>query len=98
MRLSQVRTVIGEILVEDGVITREQLNMALKFQESARESGQTLVDSDVISAPMLELMLEVQLVEVIVDLGYADENEIYGPSRSSLMLGKPRNIQYLRYE
>ena len=98
MRLSQVRTVIGEILVEDGIITREQLNMALKFQESARESGQTLVDSDVISAPMLELMLEVQLVEILVDLGYADENEIDDPSRSNLMLGKPRNIQYLRYE
>jgi hypothetical protein len=47
---------------------------------------------------MLELMLEVQLVEILVDLGYADENEIYGTSRSSLMLGKPRSIQYLRYE
>ena len=84
MGLIEAMTPIGEILIEDGVISRDQLNMALTIQEPARKSGQVIVDSGAMSKGMFQLMLEVQLVEILVDLGYASEEEIYGPLRAGM--------------
>ena len=45
MGLIESMTPIGDILIEDGTISRDQLSMALLIQEPARKSGQILVDT-----------------------------------------------------
>lgn len=69
-------TPIGQILFEDGVISEEQLAMAIKIQEPARKSGQDLVQTGIISQGMLALMLEVQMLDILRELGYIDEEGI----------------------
>jgi len=80
------RKTIGEIVVERGIISRDQLNMAVKVQESARKSGEALVDLGVISPDEFESALELLLAEILVGLGYADERTIFGSSRISVVV------------
>ena len=86
MDLIENMTPIGDILIEDGTISRDQLGMALAIQEPARKSGQELVDTGVISKGMFQLMLEVLLTDILMDLGYASEEEIFGPLGSGMLL------------
>ena len=74
-------TMIGEILIARGRITRDQLNMAKKFQEPARKSGEVLVDDGIISSADLDIALGWQLAETIVGLGYAGERDVFGSLR-----------------
>ena len=74
-------TMIGEILIARGRITRSQLNMARKFQETARRSGETLVADGIISPEDLDIALGWQLAETIVGLGYATEKQVFGSLR-----------------
>jgi hypothetical protein len=75
---SKDSTTIGDILVDENIISSDQLNIALKLQETARTTGSELVDRGVISPYELRLALEVLLVDILIGLGYADEGEIYG--------------------
>jgi hypothetical protein len=77
---------IEEILVERGIISVNQLNMAVKIQEPARKSGEELVDLGVISPDEFEVALELLLAEILVGLGYADERDIFGSSRISVVV------------
>ena len=72
---------IGEVLVECGVISRNQLNMAMKLLEPGRKSGEELVEIGVISSDELEVALELVLAEILVGMGYADEIDVFGSSR-----------------
>jgi len=64
---------LGEILIEDGIISRGQLNIALKIQAPARTTGSELVRLGVISACELYIALEALLAKILIALGYADE-------------------------
>jgi len=75
------QTMIGEILVARGHITRSQLNMAIRLQETARSSGEMLVADGTISSKEFDIALGWQLAEVIVGLGYAEEREVFGSLR-----------------
>lgn len=83
MNLSK-QMMIGEILIMRGIITRNQLNMAKKFQEPARKCGETLVDNGVISPNALDIALGWQLAEALVGLGYAREKDVFGSLRISV--------------
>lgn len=72
---------LGDMLVRDGIISKDQLKIALKLQEPARVSGGELVGMGVISPCEFRLYLEVLLADIIMGLGYADEREIYGSSK-----------------
>ena len=78
------QTMIGEILIARGAITRDQLKMAQKFQEPARKLGESLVDDGLISPGNLDIALGWQLAEAIVGLGYASEREVFGSLRISV--------------
>jgi len=85
--MQRVKRTIGEILVERGMISRKQLNMAIKIQEPGRKSGEALVELGIISPDEFEAILELQLAEILVGLGYADEEDIFGSSRTSVSMG-----------
>lgn len=68
---------LGEILIEDGIISRGQLNIALKIQAPARITGSELVRLGVISACELYVALEALLANILMALGYADERELF---------------------
>ena len=78
------QAMIGEILIARGAITRDQLKMANKFQESARKLGETFVDDGLVSPKDLDIALGWQLAEAIVGLGYASEREVFGSLRVSV--------------
>ena len=71
------KTVLGEILVEDMIISRDQLNMALRLIEPARLSGKELVKIVVISPCDLYIALESLLADTLMELGYTDERDIF---------------------
>lgn len=75
------KTALGEILIEDGVITRSQFKTAMKIQEPARITGEELVNLGVISSLEFEMALELQFAELLVGLGYVDENQMFGTLR-----------------
>ena len=79
------RGTIGEILIENGMISRGQLCLALKMQESARMSGEALVNLGIISQGDLEITLEILLAELLVGLGYADEKAVFGSLRTGVV-------------
>ncbi len=79
-----MQTMIGEILIARGAITRDQLKMAKKFQEPARKLGESLVDDGLVSSSSLDIALGWQLAEAIVGLGYASEREVFGSLRISV--------------
>ncbi len=79
------QTMIGEILVARGRITRSQLSMAKKLQETACITGEMLVADELISSEDLDIALGWQLAETIVGLGYADEREVFGSLRISVV-------------
>ena len=85
MRRSEMKTV-GEILVERGMISRGQLNLATKIQEPGRKSGEALVDLGVMSSSEFEVVLDLMLAEILVGLGYANERDIFGSSRISVIM------------
>jgi len=72
---------IGDILVEDGTISKSQLDTAIKLRESGQMSAGALFDEGMISPEEMEIALELQLAEIIVALGYADEQQIFGTLR-----------------
>lgn len=74
-------TMIGEIMIARGHITRSQLNMAKKFQETAQRSGEALAADGIISPEDLDVALGWQLAETIVGFGYAGEKEVFGSLR-----------------
>jgi CheY-like chemotaxis protein len=76
---------IAEILLERGIVTRTQLNMAMRFQGTGRRLGEELAALGIISGDEFETALELQLAEMLVDLGYADEEDIF--SCYALQLG-----------
>lgn len=78
------QTMIGEILIARGAITKNQLKMAQKFQEPARKLGESLVDDGLVSPNSLDVALGWQLAETIVGLGYASEKEVFGSLRISV--------------
>lgn len=80
-------TMIGEILIARGRITRSQLNMAKRLQETARRSGETLVADGIISSKEFDIALGWQLAEAIVGLGYAGEREVFGSLRIGVAKG-----------
>ena len=79
------QTMIGEILIARGAITKDQLKMALKFQEPARRLGEALMDDGFVSSSNLDIALGWQLAEAIVGLGYASEREVFGSLRISVV-------------
>ncbi len=78
-------TMIGEILIARGTITRSQLKMARKFQGPARKLGKALVDDGIMSSSNLDIALGWQLAEAIVGLGYASEKEVFGSLRINVV-------------
>lgn len=70
------KKILGEILVEHGVISRSQLKAAMKLQESERRLGDALIQRKVVSRSELKAALDLQLEEILVDLGYADQEDI----------------------
>jgi response regulator RpfG family c-di-GMP phosphodiesterase len=70
------RKTLGEILVEHRVISRNQLEAAMKLQESERRLGDALIQRRVVSRSELKAALDLQLEEILVDLGYADREDI----------------------
>ena len=78
------QTMIGEILIARGAISRKQLKMAQKFQEPAQKLGAALLDDGIISSSHLDMALGWQLAETIVGLGYASEKEVFGSLRISV--------------
>ena len=81
------QTMIGEILIARGAITREQLKMAKKFQETARKQGEALVDDGLVTPSTLDIALGWQLAETIVGLGYATERDVFGSLRVGVAKG-----------
>ena len=77
---------IGEVLVECGVISRSQLNMAMKLLEPGRKSGEELVEIGVISSDELEVALELVLAEILVGMGYVNEIDVFGSSRTKVAI------------
>jgi hypothetical protein len=77
---------IGEVLVECGVISRSQLDMAMKLLEPGRKTGEELLGIGIISSDELEAALELLLAEILVGMGYADEIDIFGSSRTRVVL------------
>ena len=71
------KTALGEILVEEGIISRDQLNIALKIQAPALVTGRELVKLGVVSACELYIALEALLANILIDLGYADERGLF---------------------
>ena len=84
MNLSK-HTMIGEILISRGLVSREQLNMTKKLHEPARESGNALVADGIISSEELDIALGWQLAETIVGLGYASERDVFGSLRINVI-------------
>ena len=82
-------TMIGEILISRGLISRDQLNMAKRLQEPARESGNALVADGIISPDELDIALGWQLAEAIVGLGYAGERDVFGSLRINVVNAIP---------
>lgn len=80
MNLSK-QLMIGELLIMRGIISRNQLNMAKKFQEPARKMGEALVADGLVSSKDLDVALGWQLAEALVGLGYASEREVFGSLR-----------------
>ena len=74
-----------EILLERGVISKNQLNMAMKIQEPGRKSAEELVNLGIITSDEMEMVLELQLAEILVGLGYADERSVFGSLRISVV-------------
>lgn len=77
---------IGEVLMECGVISGGQLNVAMKLLEPGRKSGEELVDIGIISSDELEAALELVLAEILVGMGYADEIDVFGSSRIRVVI------------
>ncbi|MBD3182527.1 hypothetical protein GF312_09560 [Candidatus Poribacteria bacterium] len=69
---------LGESLVEDGIITRNQLNIAMMIQDASRKSGEAIVKSGKLSAAEFKITMEAQLADIIMGLGYASEEDIFG--------------------
>ena len=69
---------VGEILVQQGTISRSQLVMVMSIMEPARKSGEALLDAGIVSEDEFEAALDLLLADIVVGLGYADEKEIFG--------------------
>lgn len=73
---------IGRILIEYGMISEDQLSEALRLQESDQKRlGEILVGLGTISPNDVNLALDLQkhgrrLPEILLDLGYSDEESI----------------------
>ena len=80
MKLTE-RDTVGNILLERGQISRSQLDMALKVQEPGRKSAEFLEATGIITRDELAVILEWQLGETIVGMGYADERSVFGELR-----------------
>ena len=52
---------VGNILIQRGAISRDQLNMAIKLRETAQKSGEALVKLGAMSQNDLEAALEMLL-------------------------------------
>jgi len=87
MKLTDGNT-IGDILIERGLISKSQLDMALKVQEPGRKSAESIALIGLISSDELAIIFEWQLGETIVGLGYADEKSVFGALRIGVV---PRN-------
>ena len=67
---------IGEVLVERGLISREQLNTAMKLQESEKQPGDEPAIPSTAPANEFGTTLDLQLAETLVGLGYVHEKDI----------------------
>ena len=67
---------IGETLVENGLISRTQLDTAMKLQESQRKPGEEPVIPEAASSEEFGMAMDLQLAETILGLGYVDEKDI----------------------
>ena len=72
---------IGHVLLERGEISIGQLNMAMKVHETARKSGEELLELGIISSHELGVFLDLQLAEILVGMGYVDEQKVFGSLR-----------------
>ena len=72
---------IGMMLLKEGTISRSQLSTAMMLRESARKSGETLVELGVISPTEFAVALEFMMAEILVGLGYAEEQRVFGSMR-----------------
>jgi len=68
---------IVDIMLEHGMISRSQLDMVMKLQGSGRKLGEALIALGVISPDEFDKAVELQLIEMLVDLGYADPQDIF---------------------
>jgi len=68
---------IVEVMLEHGIISRSQLDMVMDLQKSGQKLGEALVALGVISPDEFDKALELQLLEMLVDLGYADAVDIF---------------------
>ena len=84
--------IMGQILLERGMISRGQLEMARSVQKSARESGEASVRNGAVSQTALDMTLDLLLAEILVGLGYVDEKDVFGSSRILVL----PNMQKLR--
>ena len=84
--------IMGQILLDRGMISRSQLEMARSIQESARRSGEASVRNGAVSRTELDMTLDLLLAEILVGLGYIDERDVFGQSRILVL----RDIQKLR--
>ena len=75
------RETVGDILLERGLISRSQLDMALKIQEPGKKSAEFLAVLGIITSDELAVIIEWQLGETIVGMGYADERSVFGALR-----------------
>ena len=75
------RETVGDILLKRGLISQSQLDMAQKVQEPGKRSAEFLEVLGIISADELAIILEWQLGETIVGMGYADERSVFGALR-----------------
>ncbi len=85
------KSFLGEILVEDGIISRDQLNIALKIQAPARITGRKFVKLGVVSACELYIALEALLANILMDLGYADERGLFGINPIAMNSDHPKH-------
>ena len=81
MRETEKKT-IGDILLGRGMLSKSQLNMAMKVQEPARKSGEELVEIGILLPDELEVALDLQLADILVGMGYVDEKVLFGSSRT----------------
>jgi len=70
------RRPLGELLLDYKMISRSQLDTAMKLLQSGREQGELFITSEIISLDELETALELQLAETLITLGYVKERDI----------------------